>query len=176
MVRRIGRWTIATAIAGVATLGLVPLSWADCNLPVGLFNFDFTGTQYPDCFRNVLRGAGFSAGTDFGAGAHSSLNIRATGGADGKTWMTVVDQAPGDTAADNVYESETLCADILIQRYDNNKGAGVVALFNSGQKGLALILYDAGNTDRLVLATVDSDPAKAGKVKWLTSASLGSQI
>ena len=42
-------------------------------------------------------------------------------------------------------------------------GAGLVALLNEGpgQHGLALILYDAGNSDSLVLATVD----QAGTLK-----------
>ena len=42
-----------------------------------------------------------------------------------------------------------------------------------GKKGLALILYNAGNTDRLVLATVEGHPAKAGKLTIVKSVSLG---
>jgi hypothetical protein len=42
----------------------------------------------------------------------------------------------------------------------------------AGQKGLALILYDAGNTDSLVLATVD----QAGKLTTLTSVALDAGI
>ena len=33
-----------------------------------------------------------------------------------------------------VYGSEFLCADILIQRFDNTKGAGVVTFFNQVDK------------------------------------------
>jgi CARDB len=61
----------------------------------------------------------------------------------------------------------SLSADVLIHRFNNKKGAGLLALFNegAGQKGLVLILYDAGNTDGFVLATVD----QAGKLKTLLS-------
>ena len=90
--------------------------------------------------------------------------------------MTVVDQVPGDAAADNLYGSEFLCADILIQRFDNTKGAGVVPERRADKKGLALILYNAGNTDRLVLATVEGHPAKAGKLAIVKSVSLGGLI
>src|SRR5262245_19647140 len=67
-----------------------------------------------------------------------------------------------------------ISADVLIHRYNNKKGAGVMALYNegTGKKGLALILYDAGNTDTLVLATVD----QGGKLSMLKSVALGASI
>jgi len=67
-----------------------------------------------------------------------------------------------------------LCADVLVERFNNVKGAGLVALLNEGpgKKGLALLLYDAGNNDNLVLATVDADPAKKGQLTNLQVASL----
>ena len=62
--------------------------------------------------------------------------------------------------------------------FNNTKGAGVVALLNEGvgKKGLALILHEAGNTDTLVLATVDGDPAKKGRLTTQASMSLKGQI
>ena len=50
------------------------------------------------------------------------------------------------------------------------KGAGLVALLNegAGQKGLALIISDAGNTDLLRIATLDGDPAKQGELNGWT--------
>jgi hypothetical protein len=165
MTRLIGRFTLAAALAIAATVGLTAASWADCNLTDGRFHFDFA-SSYPDCFREVQRGGGITPGMDLGLASHTALNITGSAGSGGGTWLTVVDQAPGDSDEDNVYGSEFLCADILIQRFDNTKGAGVVALLNEevGKKGLALILYNAGNTDRLVLATVEGDPAQAGKL------------
>jgi len=46
---------------------------------------------------------------------------------------------------------------VLIHRYNNKKGAGLLALFNesAGQKGLSLVVYDNGNTDSLVLGTMN---------------------
>jgi len=68
-----------------------------------------------------------------------------------------------------------LSADVLIQTYNNKKGAGLLALFNegAGQKGLSLVIYDSGNSDSLVLGTVD--PA-TGLFTALTTVSLGGNI
>lgn len=177
MLRLIGRFTLAAALAVAATVSLAAESWADCELPGGLYHFDF-GSRYPECFREVQRGGGITPGMDLGLTGHTSLNITGSAGAGGATWLTVVDQAPGDSAGDNIYGSEFLCADILIQRFDNTKGAGVVAFLNEGvgKKGLALILYNAGNTDRLVLATVEGHPSQAGKVAIVKSLALGGLI
>ena len=187
MIRQIARVILATALAAAATVGLATESWADCgNLDGGLYHFDFGGSEYPDCFRDaqVPRGGRIAPGTDLGGWGHTALNITGSAGAGGATWLTVVDQAPGDVFQDNVYGSEFLCADILIQRFDNTKGAGVVTFFNQvdkegnpvDKKGLALILYNAGNTDRLVLATVEGLPAKAGKVAVVKTLPLGGLI
>ena len=177
MITEIGRFTLAAVLAVAAIVGPAAESWAACELPDGLYHFDFS-SSYPDCFREVQRGDGITPGMDLGLMRHTSLNITGSAGAGGATWLTVVDQAPTDTAEDNNYGSEFLCADILIQRFDNTKGAGVVAFLNEGvgKKGLALILYNAGNTDRLVLATVEGHPAQAGKVQVVKSLSLGGLI
>jgi len=180
MFKRIGRSAIAAAIAGVATFALVTTSWAQatppCPLPTGEFDFDFAGSQYLDCFRDVVRGGAINAGEDVGGTNHTSLNIGGSAGAGGRTWITVVDQDPGTPAADVVFASGTVCADILIQPFNNTKGAGVVALYNQDptKKGLALILYDAGNSDRLTLATVAGDTN--GGLSPLVSVGLGSAI
>jgi hypothetical protein len=69
----------------------------------------------------------------------------------------------------------SLAADVLIQTYNNKKGAGLLTLFNegTGQKGLSLVLYDSGNSDSLVLGTVN--PA-TGLFTALTTVSLGGNI
>jgi len=65
------------------------------------------------------------------------------------------------------FGSVSVSADVLIQTYNNSKGAGPLALLNeaSGKKGLALIVGDQGNTDGLVLATVDYQTGKRTTVK-----------
>src|SRR5262249_24400152 len=72
----------------------------------------------------------------------------------------------------------TLCADVIFARFNNIKGAGVVALFREGvgQQGIALVVSDAGNTDLLRLVTVDGDPAKQGKVNALATVPLHNGI
>ena len=67
---------------------------------------------------------------------------------------------------------------MLFTRFNNIKGAGVVALLNegAGKSGLALIVSDAGNTDLLQLATIDGDPTKKGKLKILSSVPLKNGI
>jgi hypothetical protein len=179
MLKTIGRSATAATIAAVVTFGLAATSSAQgppCPLATGAFDFDFAGSQYADCFRDVVRGGAINAGEDFGGTGHTSLNIAGSGAAGGRTWITVVDQDPSTPAADVVFASGTVCADVLIQRFNNTKGAGVVALYNQNplSKGLALILYDAGNSDSLTLATVAGD--ENGGLTPLTRVPLGSAI
>jgi hypothetical protein len=65
---------------------------------------------------------------------------------------------------------------VLIQRFNNRKGAGVVALYNQdpAKKGLALIITTAGNTDTLVLGTLAGDAN--GAFTPITSVPLGSAV
>ena len=138
------------------------------------FNFNFSGGQYTECFREVLRGSDILDGTDQGSTGHTALNFTGSTAAGGSTWLTVYDATPTDTAPGPTFGAETLCADVLIQPYSNAKGAGVVALMNEeeGKKGLGLFISDAGNTDTLTLSTVDGDLAQKGKLTTVTSVSL----
>src|SRR6185369_9089955 len=101
MTRLIGRFTLAAALALAATVGLAAESWAVCALTDGLFHFDFA-SSYPDCFRDVQRGDEITPGMDLGRATHTALNITGSAGSGGATWLTVVDQTPGNTDADNV--------------------------------------------------------------------------
>ena len=136
--------------------------------------FNFSGSQYTDCFRELLRGSDIIDGTDLGNTGHTALNFTGSTVAGASTWLTVYDATP--TVADEgpTFGAETLCADVLIQPYNNAKGAGVVALMNegAGNKGLGLFISDAGSTDTLILSTVDGDLAQKGKLTTVTSVSL----
>jgi hypothetical protein len=90
----------------------------------------------------------------------------------------VYDATPATPAPGPTFGAETLCIDVLFTRFNNLKGAGVVALLNEGvgKNGLALVVSDAGNTDLLRLATVDGDPTKKGKLKFLSSVPLKNGI
>ena len=178
MFKEIQRSVIAVATGVTAILAVATSSWAapPCPLPTGEFDFDFAGTQYKDCFRDVVRGGAIKAGLDFGRTGHTSLNIGGGAAAAGRTWMTVVDQDPSTPAADLVYAGGTVCADVLIKPVRKQKGAGVVALYNQDptKKGLALILSNAGDTDLLVLGTVAGDAN--GAFTQLTSVPLDALI
>jgi hypothetical protein len=129
------------------------------------FDFDFSGTQYADCFREVHRGGQIDAGLDVGGTGHDSLVFTGLTGAGGATWLTVYDATPLNAQPGPTFGAQTLCADVLFARFNNMKGAGLVALLNegAGKKGLALVVSDAGNTDLLRLVTIDGDPTKQGK-------------
>ncbi len=113
-----------------------------------------------------MRPNDIDCGPDLGGTGHAALNFTGSApplppstnlGSAGNTWLTVFDETP-DNPDQTIFTGFVgLSADVLIHRFSNKKGAGLVALFNesAGQKGLALILYDNGNTDSLVLATVD---------------------
>jgi len=90
----------------------------------------------------------------------------------------VYDTTPGDASPgtqNNFSNTPLLHADVLIHAYNNKKGAGILSLFNEGaaQKGLALVIFDSGNTDTLSLGTV----SKAnGTFTALATVSLGNLI
>ena len=163
---------------GVGTANLtVTLNVVGATCPT-TFDFDFSGTQYADCFRDVHRGGQINAGPDVGGTDHPSLVFTGQTGAGGATWLTVYDATPSTPTSGPTFGAETLCADVLFARFNNTKGAGLVALLNegAGKRGLALLVSDAGNTDLLRLATVDGDPTKQGKLKTLTSVPLKNGI
>jgi hypothetical protein len=142
------------------------------------FDFDFSGTQYADCFRDVQRGGQIDAGPDVGGTDHPSLVFTGSIGSAGATWLTVYADTPSTPAPGPTFGAEILCADVLFARFSNTKGAGLVALLNEGvgKRGLALLVSDAGNTDLLRLATVEGDRAKQGKLTILSSVPLTNGI
>jgi hypothetical protein len=126
-------------------------------------------------FRDVRRPADINVGPDVCGTGNSAINLTGSTGSAGDTWITVYDTTPADDAVQNTFGSVSLSADVIIRPFNNRKGAGLLALFNegTGKKGLALLIYDAGNTDTLVLGTV----SKAnGTFTVLTKVALASRI
>ena len=166
--------TAADAVQSVCANATVPVGG---SFPGGQC-FDFSGNQYAANFRDVLRGGDINAGPDLGFGTHPALNFTGSAGAAGSTWATVLDVTPADTVPGPVFPdlSVALEADILFHKFNNTKSVGLLtAAFDLvGGNGLALLLTDAGNTDRLDLVTVDT----SGKIAPVTGASvsLGSGI
>src|SRR5262249_2460833 len=164
------------AIALLATLGFAGTAWAlppvDCTATVGT-PLKFTDNQYTGCFTDVRRGPDINDDgvPDLGGTGHTALNFTGGAGPAGDTWLTKY--TPGGST--RICSSLFLQADVLIHTYNNTKGAGLVALLDAapGGKGLALILYDQGNSDALQLATIDP---KTGQLTKLTSVSLDAGI
>ena len=64
--------------------------------------------------------------------------------------MTVYDTTPIDGTVKNMFSGNmSMSADILISRFNNGKGGGLVTMFNegAGNTGIALFLTNAGNSD-----------------------------
>jgi len=125
---------------------------------VGQAHATFQFVQVTD-FRGVRRSSEINKGPDLCGTGHQSLNFTGVVGSAGDTWITVYDPAGPGTPT---FSSVSLSADVMVQKFNNKKGAGLLALFNEapGEKGLALIVHDAGNTDTLELVTVDSQTGK----------------
>jgi hypothetical protein len=127
-------------------------------------------------FRDVRRPPDINVGLDLGGTGHTAMNFTGSTGSGGDTWITVYDATPADDTVKNTFGSlPFLSADVLIHRFNNKKGAGLLALFNegTGQKGLALVIYDNGNTDSLALGTVNK---ATGTFTVLATVSLGNGI
>jgi len=166
------------AIAMLATLGFPGAPGATPPVCTATFatRLNFSDSQYTACFTDVRRGADINddGAPDLGGTGHTALNFTGGAGPAGDTWLTKY--TPGHAMiCDAALAPVQLAADVLIHTYNNTKGAGLVVLLDPapGGKGLALIVYDQGNSDALQLATIDPATGKLGK---LTSVSLGAGI
>jgi len=167
-------WRAFSLATLVATLGVTGTAWAldgVCTVPL-----NFSDSQYANCFTDVRRGTDINDNNalDLGGTGHTALNFTGGAGPAGDLWLTTF-SPHGTPVTFDVRNTICLSADVLIHTYNNTKGAGLVALLDSapGGKGLAVILYDQGNSDSLQLATID--PA-TGKLAKLKSVSLGAGI
>src|SRR5215813_13991266 len=164
-----GIWVIAL-LAALGFTGTAGANGTSCLFPI-----TFDDNQYTSCFTDVRRGPDINddGAPDLGGTGHTALNFTGGAGPAGDTWLTKFTPNGGTRICGGDFTQVT--ADVLIHTYNNTKGAGLVALLDSapGGKGLALILYDQGNSDALQLATID---AATGKLTKLTSVSLGAGI
>ena len=167
-----GIWVIAL-LAALGFTGTAGANGTSCLFPI-----TFDDNQYTSCFTDVRRGPDINddGAPDLGGTGHTALNFTGGAGPAGDTWLTKFTPNGGTQICDATAPGGiVLFADVLIHTFNNTKGAGLVALLDSvpGGKGLALILYDQGNSDALQLATID--PA-TGQLTKLTSVSLGAGI
>jgi hypothetical protein len=158
--------TVAIIVSMLMTLGFAGA--ASAQILTGFY--DFAGSQYTDDFTGVRRGSQINGGAqDLGGTSHTALNFTGRAGTAGDTWLTK--WTPGGASAMfNGRCGTGVAASILIHPFNNRKGAGLVALLNDanpGDKGLAVILYDNGNTDAIQLATIDPFTGKLVPLKTL---------
>jgi hypothetical protein len=168
---KIARYGRSVAMAVLATLVLSGTGWATV-IPIIVGPFTFCPpSQYADNFVEVRRGSEISPGPDPGTG-HCAVNFTGSAGSAGDTWLT-----RSNAGSFNAFNGTCMQADILINKFNNAKGGGLVALLQTdpGGKGLFLLLIDSGNTDRLTLNTIDPN---SGKIVQLPAATvpLGSGI
>jgi hypothetical protein len=117
------------------------------------FNGGTAGVASPDFINsgpNLISNGGSPARAIPG-GNDNALNftgIRTSGGA---SLLAIYDTTPGDgTATTNVFDATgglTLSADVLFAPGNHNASGGVVALYNSGQDGLALLANNGGGSN-----------------------------
>ena len=162
-----------TKLRAVAILGMLMIvggaGAASAQIYTGFY--DFADTQYSDDFTAVRRGSQMygDGAPDLGGTGHTALNFTGRAGAAGDTWLAK--WTPGGSSATlNGRCGIAVAADILVHPFNNRKGAGLVTLLNDaapGDKGLALILYDNGNTDAIQLATIDPSTGALAPLRTL---------
>ena len=94
---------------GVGTANLtVTLNVVDATCP-STFDFDFSGTQYADCFRDVHQGGLINAKPGIVPSDHPALVFTGQTGSGGATWLTVYDATPGTSTPGPTF-GEKRCA------------------------------------------------------------------
>lgn len=157
-------------------------------------DYDNNAIQTTGFFRDFLNGSSINRGLDLGGaptvacpasscsnpGTNTALNFT---GSDNNSSplgrVTLYDTTPATLTPTTFTGDMSMSADILISRFDNAKGAGLVTLFNEGvgKTGLALFLQDAGNTDGYSIRLVQQTGVGDGfNVANLSTTTLGSGI
>ena len=144
----------------------------------GPADYDNNAAQTTGVFRDFLNGTLINQGNDLGGTGHTALNFT---GSDNNAALagriTLYDTSPSTTAPTTFSGNISISADILIHPFNNAKGAGILFLFNegAGQNGLALHLWNAGNSNsnkiELVAQTGEARPGAA-----LATVALGNVI
>jgi hypothetical protein len=173
-------------IAAVAVLAMLMLSGTGLAfvVPSSAGPFSFipcpNNPDYNNLFFDVRRAGDIASGLDVGGTSHCAVNFTGSVGSAGDTWLT---RYNGPVSVFNAFQGLCMRADVLINRFDNAKGGGLVALLPgpgvppvlppAGEKGLLLLLINNGNTDLLTLNTIDPDD---GTIEQLASVTLRSGI
>ena len=128
---------------------------------------DFCSQEYETSFFDLRNGPEIHDGVDLGGTGRCAVNFKGTSGAAGDTWLTIYE--PTMFGIDD--GGLCLSAEVLSSRFDNAKGAGLLALATGqGGKALLVLIVNNGKTDRITFYLVDT---RTGKLDQLASNPLG---
>lgn len=161
--------SLFTGIVMVTLLVLAGTTAMAAPITFAAADYDNSAVQTFGVFRDVFTGADINRGQNLEGlpgdatpadGLYTALNFwgsdtnAAYQGATTLYDTNVTDGIPTLFSGDI-----SLSADILIDPFNNAKGAGLVFLFNEGvgKEGLALYLWNAGNTDSYAINFVHQD-------------------
>lgn len=157
---------VGLLLALVGWVVMVPVSTTHAS--IGFINEnDYSNLNPPTTgrFRDFSNGANINRGMDLGGTNHTALNFTGSAGSAGGSSITLYDTNLADAVPSLWSGNTSLSADVLISPFNNSKSAGFVTLFNEGTgKGLALMLWDAGNTDALRLHLIDQTGVVGGNL------------
>jgi hypothetical protein len=145
-------------------------------------DYDNATLQATGLFRDVLNGDRINRGQHLvggaAVGAYTALNFT---GSDSNTanagMITVYDVDPSNATPTLFSGNISMSMDVLIDPFNNAKGAGLMTLFNEGVglTGLSVFLWDAGNSDGLRINAVAQNGTTTGG-SALASVALGTGI
>lgn len=119
------------------------------------YNGGTAGVGSPDFInsgQNLISNGGSPARAVVG-GNDTALNFTGQRTSGGASFLTIYDTTPGDgTATTNLFDASgpnglTISADVLFAQGGHNSSGGVVALYDEGQDGLALLANNGGGSN-----------------------------
>ena len=118
----------------------------------GIADYDNTDPNALGKFRDLTNAAKIVNGNDISSNAthYAALNFTAASGLVSNC-VTVYDTTPSVKSQSNFENSVRVFADVLVTGTSSSRFVGLAALVNevTGQDGLALVLEDNGNSDKL---------------------------
>jgi hypothetical protein len=182
-------------VAAIVAVGMAANSASATPITFGATDYDNAAVQTFGYFRDISNGAMINRGLDLGGaptvgcpagtcsnpGSNTALNFTGSdSNASPLGRVTLYDTTPIDASVKNMFSGNmSMSADILISRFNDGKGAGLVTMFNegAGKTGLALFLQSAGNTDGYSIRLEQQTGVGDGfNVANLANSGLGSSI
>lgn len=145
--------------------------WSARNSAVGVGSADYINRG-----NSLILSGGSPQHAIFGPGPYTALNFTGNSPSGGQSYMSVYDTTPSDTNNQSLFDATvsggyTVSADVLFAHPSHSVSGGVVAGFNEGLDGLALMAHQGGgnNNDN---GTLDLIFQSAGTGTLLTQTTL----